>query len=125
MYDLDLPASRAFHPELQVIVSLQAMSETLLHIDQRQITPPTNTTSQTAVTNVSASTSVNPHSLSSHSLLMTCQIQVYAPDGSSIEARALLDSASSASFVSEQLAQCLRLPCLHQGAKVMSIAGLT
>ena len=103
----------------------QKLHHTLLHVDQRQITPPTSTTSQTAVTNVSTSTSVNPHSLSSHSLLMTCRIRVHAPDGSSIEARALLDSASSASFVSERLAQCLRLPRLHQGAKVMGIAGLS
>ena len=41
---------------------------------------------------------------------MTCRILIEAPDGSSVEARALLDSASTASFVSERLAQSLRLP---------------
>ena len=56
---------------------------------------------------------------------MTCRVLVRAPDGSSVEARALLDSASSASFVSERLAQCLRLPRLRQGARIMGIGGLS
>ena len=42
-------------------------------------------------------------------LLMTCKIQTLGPDGSSKQARALLDSASSTSFVTERLAQQLRL----------------
>ena len=57
--------------------------------------------SNLAEVKVSTSTAVR---LKSNLLLMTCRIVVYAPDGSSIEARALLDSASSASFVSERLA---------------------
>ena len=36
-----------------------------------------------------------------NTLLMTCQVQVMAPDGTSIKARALLDSGSTMSFVSE------------------------
>ena len=39
--------------------------------------------------------------LKSNSLLMTCRVLVGAPDGTSVETRALLDNASSASFVSE------------------------
>ena len=42
-----------------------------------------------------------------------------------MEARALLDSASSASFVSERLAQTLCLPRSHQSTKVSGIAGLS
>ena len=56
---------------------------------------------------------------------MTCRVLARAPNGPSIEARALLDSASSASFVSERLAQCLCLPRFRQGAKIMGIAGLS
>lgn len=56
---------------------------------------------------------------------MTCRILVEAPDGSSIEARALLDSASSALFVSEQLAQSLQLPRSHQSIRISGVAGLT
>ena len=48
--------------------------------------------------------------MTSDSLLMICRVLVHGPNGSSVESRALLDSASSASFVSERLAQSLRLP---------------
>ena len=44
------------------------------------------------------------------SLLMTCRVCVKSPSGACTIARALLDSASSASFISEHLAQSLRLP---------------
>ena len=40
-----------------------------------------------------------------------------------MEARALLDNASSASFVSEHLAQILQLPCSPQSIHVCGIAG--
>ena len=50
---------------------------------------------------------------------MTSYVIVEAPDGTSIRARALLDSASSASFVSERLAQSLKLP------HTRGVAGLT
>ena len=43
--------------------------------------------------------------LSSKSLLMMCRVFVDALDGSSVEARAILDSALSASFVLEHLSQ--------------------
>ena len=46
----------------------------------------------------------------SHVLLMTCRVLVQAPDGTLVESRALLDSGSSASFVSERLVQSLSLP---------------
>ena len=78
----------------------QKPHHTLLHKDKQ-------VDSNLAEVKVSTSTAVR---LKSNLLLMTCRIVVYAPDGSSIEARALLDSASSASFVSERLAQGHCLP---------------
>ena len=45
--------------------------------------------------------------LNSRALLMAWRVLVATPNGSSVEVRALLDSASSASFVSEHLSQCL------------------
>ncbi|KAL5469510.1 hypothetical protein EMCRGX_G030772 [Ephydatia muelleri] len=74
--------------------------------------------SNLAEVKVSTSTAVR---LKSNLLLMTCRIVVYAPDGSSIEARALLDSASSASFVSERLAQGLCLPRFRQNVRFSGI----
>ena len=56
-------------------------------------------------------------------LLMTCQVQVIAPDGSTSRVRALLDSASSASFITERLTQRLRLPRRHHGIKISGIGG--
>lgn len=44
-------------------------------------------------------------------------------NGASVEARALLDNASSASFITERLTQSLRLPRVHQNIHVSGIAG--
>jgi len=57
-------------------------------------------------------------------LLMTCHVLVESPNGSSMKARALLDSASSASFVSERLAQSLSLTRSTQNARISGVAGL-
>ena len=48
--------------------------------------------------------------ISSNVLLMSCSVLVIVPDGSTANARVLLDSGSSVSFISERLAQALRLP---------------
>lgn len=61
--------------------------------------------------------------LRSSSLLMTCRVLVFAGDGSSVEARALLDNGSTSSFVSERLVQILGLPRSHQDVCVSGIAG--
>ncbi len=52
-------------------------------------------------------------------------ILVSAPDGSSVEARALLDNASSASFVSERLVQSLSLPRINQDVRISGIGGIS
>ncbi len=62
--------------------------------------------------------------LAPSSLLMTCQVMVDAPDGSTVKARALLDSASSVSFISERLAQSLCLPRSPYSARISGVAGL-
>ena len=58
-------------------------------------------------------------------LLMTCQVLVKAPDGSKVKARALLDSASTSSFISERLVQGLGIPRSRQRITVYSVAGLS
>ena len=63
--------------------------------------------------------------LRSSSLLMTCRILVFGPDGSSVEARALLDNGSTSSFISEHLAQTLRLPRSRHKVRVSGIAEST
>ena len=59
--------------------------------------------------------------LKSNTLLMTCQVLVCAPDGTRVEARTLLDNGSSASFVSEHLAQTLQLPRTSQRARMIEV----
>ena len=56
---------------------------------------------------------------------MTCSVRASAPDGSTVTARALLDSASSASFISERLARALNLPRFRQNTHISGIAGIT
>ena len=51
--------------------------------------------------------------IKSSTLLMTCRVSVSAPDGTHVEARALLNNGSSASFISERLVQTLQLPRNH------------
>ena len=73
---------------------------------------------------VTSHTAVNA-GLKSSSLLMTCRILVVSPNGSSSEARAILDSASSASFISDHLAGILNLPRSSQNTHITGIAGLS
>ena len=91
---------------------------TLKHKDNASTSIGTTTTSHSVVSNTAAG-------FSSKSLLMTCRVLVDAPDGSSVEARAILDCASSASFVSECLSQSLHLPHSQQGVQISGIAGLS
>ena len=61
--------------------------------------------------------------LRSSSLLMTYRVLVTSANGSSVEARALLENGSSASFITERLAQGLSLPHVHQNVHVSGITG--
>ena len=99
----------------------QKPHHTLLHLD-----PKDDESSDTGTTNTTQSVvSHTAAGLSFKSLLMTCHVLVEAPDGSSVEARAILDPASSASFVSERLARSLFLPRSRQGVQISGIAGLS
>ena len=101
----------------------QRLHHTLLHLDQEErncaasnqphsdVPAPTQIVSNAAI------------KLRSSSLLMTCRVLVFAADGSTVEARALLDNGSTSSFVSERLVQNLRLPCSQQNVHVSGIAG--
>ena len=61
--------------------------------------------------------------IQSSSLLMTCRVLIKARGGSFVEGRALLDNASSASFISECLAQNLQLLRSPQTIHIFGIAG--
>ena len=108
----------------------QRPHHTLLQIEGKQGSQdsPTTPISSTPASTNPDSKPVTSHTvagLTSNALLMTCRVLIGAPDGTAVEDRAILDSASSASFVSERLAQTLCLPRLHQGTKISGIAGLS
>ena len=75
----------------------QKPQHTLLHVEPEQGSRATSMPSVPAPTNL-VTKSVTSHAaagLTSNALLMTCRVLVDAPDGSAVEARAILDSASS------------------------------
>ena len=96
----------------------QKSHHTLLHVDQGAEAHAPPTPGVNLPSNASPGTAPG-------SLLMTCRVLTRGPDGSSIESRALLDSASSISFVSERLARALHLPRSRRDAKIHGVAGLS
>ena len=102
----------------------QRMHHTLLHLDKQ----PEDKPARNELPNESPKVKVPSHTvvgLKQSTLLMTCRILVFTPDGSSVEARALLDNASSASFVSERLVQSACLPCTRQSVRVSGIGAMS
>ena len=100
----------------------QRPHHTMLHVDRQAATPSSSLPAEGSETPIVSNAAV---ALKSNSLLMTCRVMVSAPNGSSIEARAILDSASSASFVSERLAQSLCLPRSTRNARISGIGGIS
>lgn len=95
----------------------QKHHHTLLHIETQSKAAPSQ-----------EGTPVGSHAatrLTSDVLLMTCRVLIAAHDGSTVEARALLDNASSASFISERLVHSLSLPRTSQSIRVSGIGGLS
>ena len=79
----------------------QKPHHTLLHVEREKVVSPPDKQHVVSISSSMAS------GVTSNTLLMTCRVRVEAPDKSTIEARALLDSGSSASFISERLANSL------------------
>ena len=108
--------------------SVKGPNHTWLHLDkeanpQRQ-TNASLSSSESTPGNVTSYTSKS----SDHcrqALLMTCQVRLTASDGSTTIARALLDSASSTSFVTERLAQHLHLPRQYCYTQISGIGSIT
>ena len=104
----------------------QKPHHTLLHVENKEPRPPP----QSTATHVPDPT-INPvpvHAttgVTSNSLLMMCRILVDALHGTSVEARALLNYASSASSISEHLTQTLCLPRSSQNVRISGVAGLS
>ena len=107
-------------PSLNRCRRCQKPHHTLLHLESPPGKGPLTPAVEPTVSSSHAATGI-----SSNTLLMTCQVTVKSSDGSSHKARALLDSASSASFVSERLANCLNLPRSRHNLKISGVAGLS
>ena len=108
----------------------QRPHHTLLHVEVQSERRATTDTAPVASLTSSVVDPVQSHvaqisSKSRQLLLMTCRVLVMTPDGRTMQVRALLDSASSASFVSNRLVQQLCLPRHHRQAQIVGVGGLT
>ena len=112
----------------------QKPHHSLLHIEYKGGVPSSSTSNSAPIpisTTPAVSGSTPAPISSSHAatgirsdvLLMTSSVLAESPDGSVMEARAMLDSGSSASFVSERLAQCLNLHRSNQSTRITGVTG--
>ena len=105
----------------------QRSHHTLIHDDSKESQVPTPLPHPSAPTSAPESVVSNASTGSSvpNTLLMTCQVRDKAPDGTLIRGRALLDSGSTSSFVSERIVQSLGLNRSSQRLTVSGIGGMT
>lgn len=95
----------------------QKPHHTLLHLEPAP-DPEGLISSSTVVSNNTAVSNQNI-------LMMTCQVLIKSHDGTRVKVRALLDSASSSSFVSERVVQGLCLRRSPHNVSISGVAGLT
>ncbi len=87
---------------------------------------PESTTTTTVAAPAPISSSHAMTGIKSDHFLMTCHVVVeHCNNGSVVEARAILNPGSLASFASERLAQDLHLPRTNQITRICGVAGLT
>ena len=112
----------------------QKTHHTLLHTDAKppdakppdsQLTTKDPPTIEQSLTASVVSTNVGQVGSGSHTLLMTCQVLIHAPNGSQIRALGLLDTGSSTSFVSQRLVQSLNLQRSSKNLEITGIAGIS
>ena len=103
---------------LQRCHKCQKTHHTLLHQDDK---PPEDKPPPTSM--VHSHTAQNS-TKSQQALFMTSCVLVVSPGGPTTQARALLDSASSTSFISERLAQHLHLPRSHETLQSLELVAL-
>ena len=116
-------------PSLPWCCKCQRPHHTLLHLESLsslQSTRPSASPS-TSETSSSNQTSTVPSHVAElfYALLMTCRLQIVTPNGLTTQAKGLLDSASSTSFMSEHMAQCLSLHHSCQFAKIVGVDGIS
>ena len=103
----------------------QKPHHTLLHMEAKEEIPDSSPPANPVIPSVTPISTHAAVGIKSSLLLMTYRVNVVLPEGRSVEARALLDAASSTSFISQRLVDCLHLPCSQQNAKISGVAGLT
>ena len=100
----------------------QRAHHTLIHDSSRDTQLPSSSPHPPPTTETVAShtsTGSNLH----NTLLMTCQVRIKAPNSTSVKVRALLDSGSTSSFISECVVQSLNLNRRSQCLTVSGIGG--
>eukprot|EP00794_Sanderia_malayensis_P010236 gene10236-11286_t len=111
------------HHHTLIHVDTPATSASTADLQASGVSKPTNTPSNTTAS-TATSYVVVPDSATDTALMMTAEVILYGPDGIQTNARVLLDPASSASFVTERIAQQLRLPRQRQNISINGIGGV-
>ena len=95
----------------------QKLHHTLLHVDQAP--PSSGGSGEQVVTHSEVSAvSSTATTIDKKVIYMTCKIRVTGPDGSSATARALIDTGSGASFITERLARTIQLHGTKQKVQI-------
>ena len=105
--------------------SCQRPYHTLIHNDSPTTTAIPQMPSLTSSNEPIVSSNISAGSNIPNTLLMTCQVRIKAPDGTYVKARALLDSGSTMSFVSERIVQSCGLNRCSQCLTVSGIGGMS
>ena len=110
------PSSQRCHKCLMPYHSwLHNESEPISRKSTKEPTPSKTVTSHTSRT-------INPQQ--HQVLLMTCQLRITTTHGYDARARALLESASLSSYITERLPQQLRLPRTRRTLQISGIEGI-
>ncbi|XP_077262536.1 uncharacterized protein LOC143897601 [Temnothorax americanus] len=106
----------------------QRKHHTLLHVDSDFSSKPAEVTASTDTPKQSETPSsevsslfASSHTTRSHVLLATAWLTVSASSGRSVIVRALLDQGSEMTFITEKLAQCLRLKRIRMPTSVSAV----
>ena len=124
----ELPPAWTLFKAISEPSSMPKVPEATSHFPSLRVERAPSTSDDTAVTPIVEHTVSSSHAAAgivSSPLLMKRQVLIKASDGSSMKVRALLDLASSASFISERLVQGLGLPRSHHNLNISGVAGLS
>ena len=111
-------------PSIHRCPKCQRPHHTWLHLDKEADPQRQTSASPSSLENTPGNVTSQSSDCRGRVLLTTCQVRVIASGGSTTNARVLLSSVSSTSFVTECLAQHLHLRCQYRRTQISGIGGI-